>query len=229
MSNKVKSHYLLITLILILTACQPTATPEPVVETLVLTELVEATPVELIQVVTPTPEPAGPRTLTICLHEEPGSLNYIYGVDFQKFYQEAIFDGPIDQNSFAFQPVILEKLPSLVNGDAVLTEVTVSEGDIVVDANSNLVTLDPTADPPILLTPTGGGDPVPYQGGDFKMDQLSATFRLLPGLLWSDGEPLTSADSVYTFNLAADPDSDFDKRVVEGTASYEAIDEVTIQ
>ena len=38
------------------------------------------------------------------------------------------------------------------------------------------------------------------------MDQVSATSKLLPDLLWSDGEPLTVYDSVYRFNLQADPD-----------------------
>jgi hypothetical protein len=69
MFNQIRSHCLLLILALILAACQaPPATSEPAVETLVVTEVVEATPVEtvqLIQVVTPTPEPAGPRTLVI--------------------------------------------------------------------------------------------------------------------------------------------------------------------
>jgi peptide/nickel transport system substrate-binding protein len=229
MFNKFKSPYILIILIFILAACQPTATPEPVVETLVLTQVVEATPVEVIQVVTPTPEPAGPRTLIICQDREPESLSFIYGVVTPVGIHQAIFDGPIDDNSFAYQPVILEKLPSLADGDAVLTKVTVGEGDTVVDANGELVTLDPAADPPIMLTPAGGGDPIPYHGGDFEMEQLSATFRLLPDLLWSDGAPLTSADSVYAFNLATDPVFSERVRLVERTATYKAIDDVTIQ
>ena len=59
MCNKYKSIYLLIILIIILAACGPAATqetPEPVMETLAVTEMVEATPEEEIPVVTPTPE-----------------------------------------------------------------------------------------------------------------------------------------------------------------------------
>jgi peptide/nickel transport system substrate-binding protein len=228
MFNKVKPLYLLIVLTFILAACQPTDTPEPVVETMVVTEAVEATPVEVIQVVTPTPEPAGSRTFVVCLDQEPENINFVNIFWESRFpVQEAIFDGPIDYNSFAFQPVILEKLPSLADGDATLTTVTVSEGDIVVDANSNLVTLDPTADPPIMLAPPGGGDPVQYQGGDFEMEQLSATFRLLPGLLWSDGTPLTAVDSVYAFKMQ--PNYLGENWLADRTATYEVLDDLTIE
>jgi peptide/nickel transport system substrate-binding protein len=122
--------------------------------------------------------------------------------------------------------VILEKLPSLADGDAFLTVVRVSEGDIVVDANGDVVELESAAD--IMLIPAGGGDLVLYEGGDFELDQLSATFTLLPDLLWSDGTPLTAADSVYAFNLLADPDTLGSKFIIENTASYETRDDLTI-
>ncbi len=83
MSTGVRLHYtvsLTIVLALILAACQSTASPVPVVETLVVTEVVEATPVEVVHVVTPTPEPSGPRTLVICMGAEPASL-YPFGED----------------------------------------------------------------------------------------------------------------------------------------------------
>jgi peptide/nickel transport system substrate-binding protein len=227
-----KPLYFMLILALILAACaaQP-ATPDRIVETLVVTEVVEATPVETIHVVTPTPEPEGPRTLVICMGKAPETL-YIYrSTDAATArVHEAIADGgwkAYDTNSFGYQTVLLEKMPSLSDGDAVLTVVTASEGDQVVDADGNVVTLDSDADPPIMLVPAGGGEPVPYQGGDFEMEQLSATFRLFPGLLWSDGEPLTASDSVYAFNLLADPDTKYEKSKVERTASYEAIDERT--
>ncbi|GAH57391.1 unnamed protein product, partial [marine sediment metagenome] len=55
------------------------ATPEPPIrETVVVTEIVEGTPVEVIHLVTPTPEPTGPRTLVVCMGQEPDSL-FAYG------------------------------------------------------------------------------------------------------------------------------------------------------
>jgi peptide/nickel transport system substrate-binding protein len=187
--------------------------------------------VEVIQVVTPTPEPSGPRTLVICLGAEPESL-YMYGPPLVAMVNihNAIAEGgwsAFDTTSFAYQPIILENLPNLADGDASLTVVTVSEDDTVVDANGDVVVLDPNADPPIMLISAAGGEPLAYLGGDFQMEQLSATFKLLPDLLWSDGAPLTAADSVYAFNLLADPETEREKFKIERTASYVASGNLT--
>jgi peptide/nickel transport system substrate-binding protein len=48
-----------------------------------------------------------------------------------------------------------------------------------------------------------------------------------PGLVWSDGTPLTAKDSVYSFNLVGDPDTPTSKYTFEHSASYEAVDDVT--
>jgi peptide/nickel transport system substrate-binding protein len=73
------------------------------------------------------------------------------------------------------------------------------------------------------------------------MDQLQATFVLLPDLTWSDGEPLTAADSVFSYELAQD--AELPPRLRTGsqglapprsldpilrTASYTATDELTV-
>ncbi|UCD99615.1 MAG: hypothetical protein JSV42_02480, partial [Chloroflexota bacterium] len=234
MTKENKLHRLItpIILALILAGCQPAATPTPqkVIETVVVTEVVEATSVEVLQVVTPTPEPAGPRTLVICEGQEPDTL-YPYGGSLKATSDilEAISEGSwsgYDSNSYAYQPTIIEKLPDLGDGDASLATVKVSEGSTVVDAFGDVVELDPAAG--IMLTPAGRGEPVAYEGGEFEMDQLSATFSLLPDLLWSDGTPLTAADSVYAFKLLADPNTLFPKYSLERTATYEAIDDLTI-
>lgn len=225
---------------IVLAACAPATAPPPerIVETVVVTEVVEGEPVEVVQVVTPTPEPEGPRTLVFCEGQEPDTL-WALGGDMlaASHIQEMIYDGGvengpgggIDQNSFAYQPVILEKLPSLADGDAVIEAVTVSEGDTVVSAGEPVV-LDAAADPPLMIVPAGGtvADAVEYTGGDVEMDQMVVTFKLLPGLLWSDGTPLTASDSVYNFNLSTDPDSNATTYTIDRTASYEAIDDLTI-
>ena len=219
---------------MILAACAPAATappPETIIETVIVTEIVEGEAVEVIQVVTPTPEPAGPRTLVICQGQEPDTLYPYAGSMLAKSHVlEAISEGSwgmYDTNSFAYQAIILEKLPSLADGDATVAVVTVSDGDTVQDAGGEVVVLDAAADPPIMLKPAGGGDAVVYEGGDFEMDQLSVTFVLLPDLMWSDGTPMTAADSVYAFNLVADPDTPQQKYTEPRTASYEASDDVT--
>jgi peptide/nickel transport system substrate-binding protein len=158
--------------------------------------------------------------------------------------REAIYDGPIDTRSFDFQPVILEKLPSLADGDAVLEPVAVQAGDLVLDNQGDVVPLAQG----VVVRPTGCRHPecaMTYDGGPLEMEQLSATFRLLPGLRWSDGAPLTAADSVFSFQVAQGATVQFASgpepagqyglvpaREVDPTprtASYTALDERTVQ
>ena len=224
-----KATILVASLALILVACGPEATtPEPILETVVVTQIVEGTPMKVIHLVTPTPEPTGPRTLVICMGQEPDSL-FAYGTGMLGAWHvlEAIYDGPMDARSFAYQPVILEKLPNLEEGDAYFDQVTVDENDKVVDANGKVVLLEPNSDPPIMLSPPGGGEPFEYLGGQVEMEQLSVTFKLLPGIEWSDGSPLTSHDSVYGYQLFADPVVGGIAHFIEKTAAYEALDELT--
>lgn len=217
---------------MILAACQPAVAPtaERVVETVVVTQIVEGTPVEVVQVVTPTPEPEGERTLVVCIGQEPDTL-YKYGTDMLAAQQvfEAIYDGGsdphVDNRSFAYQATILEKIPSLADGDAVINAVTVSEGDTVVDADQNPVTLEAG----MMVIPAGETEAVEYTGGEVDLEQMVVTFKLLPDLVWSDGTPLTANDYVYDFNLRSDPDTNVSKFTIERTANFQALDDVTIE
>jgi peptide/nickel transport system substrate-binding protein len=225
---------LLLMAALALAACQQ-ATPETIetIKTVIVTQEVvtEGETVILEVVVTATPEPVetGPRTLVICMGQEPETL-YPYGGSMLAMSSvlEAIYDGPIDARTYDYQAVILEKLPSLADGDATLVPVTVKAGDRIVGDDGEVHVLE--AD--VLYRPAGcnaADCAVAYDGtSDVEMDQLSATFKLLPGLMWTDGTPLTAADSVYSFNLAADPDTPTVKSTLERTASYEATDDVTV-
>jgi peptide/nickel transport system substrate-binding protein len=219
----------------VLAACQPQATPavQTVVETVVVTQIVEGEAVEVIVTATPGPEPTaepeGPRTLVVCMGQEPETL-YNYGGSMlaQASVLEAVYDGPIDNRTFDYQAVILEKMPSLADGDAVITTIEVNAGDTVADDGGNPVTLEAG----VVYRPTGctsSDCALTYAEGDgaVTMDQLVVTFKLLPGLLWSDGTPLTAADSVYSFSVYMDPDSPNSKFAGERTATYEALDDVT--
>jgi peptide/nickel transport system substrate-binding protein len=223
---------------LALAACTPTE----VVKTVVVTQevMVEGTPVVQEVVVTATPAPevpteAAPRTLVECLGQEPDSL-YIYQGSMLARSQvlEAIYDGPVDNRTFAYQPIILEKMPSIADGDAVVNPVAVAEGDTVVDDSGEPATLTAkTADTPgTMVRPAGcrsSDCAVEYDGTNVtEMDQMVVTSKLLPGLLWSDGTPLTAADSVYSFSLYMDPDTPTQgKYTGDRTASYTATDDVT--
>ncbi len=98
----------------------------------------------------PTLKPA--RLLTICLINEPRSL-FLYDAvsTSEQSVLAAIYDGPIDIKNFIANPVILEKIPSLANGDALLQSVQVGTGDLIVDAQGNLTNLEDG----VLYRPSG--------------------------------------------------------------------------
>jgi peptide/nickel transport system substrate-binding protein len=177
---------------------------------------------------TPSPLPQDARTLVICLGQEPESL-YEYGNNMlaAMHIQQAIYDGPIDSNSFGYQAVILKKLPSLSDGDAVIEKVSVESGDLVVNDAGDPVTLERG----VKIRPASCYDSacaVEFDGDPIEMERMVVTFELLHGITWSDGEPLTAHDSVYGFELARDPDSQGNKYTADRTASYEAPDDYTI-
>ncbi len=208
---------LLAMLAVILAACRPkeTATPLP-------------TPTLTAPHTPPTPVP--PRTLTVCLGQEPASLYPLGNLSSAaRSILTAIYDGPIDSNSYGYQPVILKKLPSLADGDAMISAVSVYVGDEVVDANDLPVTLAPG----VRVRPSGcRGDEcaIVYDGkGEIQMDQMVVNFAVLPGIYWSDGMPLTVEDSVYSYNLAANPNAPGANYLIDRTKSYEAVDEQTVQ
>ena len=184
----------------------------------------------------PTPEPTitatpmPPRQLTVCLGQEPASL---YPPDnpssVARSVLAAVYDGPIDTNSYQAQAVILERLPSIENGDAQLFSKSVNVGDEVVDANGMPVTLSVG----VKIRPAdchSDACVIEYDGiSEIQMDQMQVTFNILPGLTWSDGEALTAEDSVYAYQVAADPASSGSKYLLNRTRSYEAADETTLQ
>lgn len=184
----------------------------------------------------PTPTaPTSARTLTICQGAEPDTL-YINNSNMlaAKNIFEAIYDGPIDSTGFSYQPVILEKLPSLADGDAVIKRVAVTAGDMVVDDTGNPVPLTATSGTTegTKVHPAGcrsSDCAVMYDGNNLtQMDQMEVTFKLLPNVLWSDGTPLTADDSVYSFQLNGSPDVPNTNRITYNrTASYDATDELT--
>jgi peptide/nickel transport system substrate-binding protein len=237
---------------MVLAACA--ATPETVVETVVETvevevtkivegetqieTIVETVEVEKIVEVEVTaeapPEPEGPKTLVICQGQEPDTM-YVWGGSMlaAAHIQEALYDGQAwgggDNLSFGYQPVILEKLPTLSDGDAVINTVTVGEGDVVVNAVGDPVEL--TTEFTGTLRPAGcytTDCEVTFDGGELEMEQMAVTFVMVDGLTWADGEPAKASDSVYSFNLYMDPDTPTPSRYTgERTASYEAVDDKT--
>jgi peptide/nickel transport system substrate-binding protein len=223
----IKKHYvanLILVAGLLLAACNsatPTAQPSPVAAT--------ATPAPTASLPPATPTAEAQRTLVVCLADEPQTL-YPYGGSGRSMWSvlEAVYDGPFDSRDYALQPVILQKIPSLADGDASLAPVAAHAGDAVVDADGNLVALQAGT----RVFPSGcvaGDCAIPWDGAsELQMDQLTVTFKLLPDLKWSDGEALTADDSLFSYSLAVDPATPVSKYLTDRTFSYKTADAQTV-
>ncbi len=184
-----------------------------------------------------TPLPPEPRTLIVCLGQEPQSL-YLYSP--LRLYGsanreadavlQAIYDGPFDSLGYQVHPVILEKMPSLADGDARVETAMVRQGEVYFDPATLLPRALSAGD---RYLPPGCRDlscSQRYTGGEVRMERLVVDFRLRPDVRWADGEPLTAADSAFSFSLHAHRETrDVSKFLVQHTASYQALDEHTVR
>ncbi|MDP3961809.1 MAG: peptide ABC transporter substrate-binding protein [Pseudorhodobacter sp.] len=68
------------------------------------------------------------------------------------------------------------------------------------------------------------------ENGGVSADLTSITWKLIPGLLWSDGTPVTAADAVFTAQYCMDPAGGCAQLArYEGVQSVEAVDDMTIK
>lgn len=217
-----KYFIMVLTVVVFFALTLPACTPQ-------LTEIPTLPETATPSVPLPTATPAT-RSLTVCLGEEPNTL-YPYGSlnSAARSVLSAIYDGPIDVVEYGYEPIILEKIPNLIDGDAQVSSVTVNAGDQVVDAKGDLVLLAAG----MQIRPSGcrsDACAIKYDGSSpVQMDQLVVTFTMLEGLLWSDGEPITASDSVFSFQLASNNSTPVSKYVIDRTAIYESADDHTLQ
>ncbi|MFN2272031.1 MAG: ABC transporter substrate-binding protein [Anaerolineae bacterium] len=180
-----------------------------------------------VPTLTPSPTPE-PKVLTVCMLDEPDSL-YLYGTESvaAQHVWEAIYDGPLDSRTYAYQPVILAGLPSLAGGagspSAAIKTVTVQAGERVLSADGGVSVLASG-----MAVKDAEGRRVTFDGTPIQMQRMVVTFTLQSGLTWSDGTPLRADDSVFSFELAANPATPTDKTTVERTAGYYAVGDQTI-
>jgi len=87
-------------------------------------------------------------------------------------------------------------------------------------------------DPLVAYDPVDGGEPTYWlaTGSEYTEDLQSVIFHLREGVLWSDGEPFTADDVVFTFTLLKDNPALIDRGGIRAfTESAEAIDDLTVQ
>lgn len=213
--------------VLLFSACQ---SAEEVVETMELTSTVASTPVETVSVaptvaVAPTAvtreeidEPAPVRKeLVICQSREPESLYFYSAADpAATAVFHALYENDITTLSYGVQAQGIEKIPALADGDAYIRRVEVQTGDIVVDLFQEVAILEEG-----VTVLNADGQEVVFDGTSVIMDQLVVNFTMKQRF-WADGVPVTAEDSVYSYELNADPVTPADKSVVLHTASYTA-------
>jgi peptide/nickel transport system substrate-binding protein len=197
--------------------------PEPVTievtRVIVENELVVVTP-EAVE------EEEKPKELVVCISEEPETL-YPYGLrnttTTATHVLQGVYEALFTNRAFDYQARAIEKIPSLADGDAVFKVVLVNEGDVVVDADGDVVTLREG-----FSVIDVNGEEVVFDGTPLEMNQLVVSFSLQP-MNWSDGTPITADDSVYSFELASDPHTPIPKNLIARTHSYEATGDLSLE
>jgi peptide/nickel transport system substrate-binding protein len=215
-------------LLFFLAACSPDSVPPPSVST--PTAAADASPTPPLPAEpTPSPTPPPPSLLTVCLTQEPRSL-FLYADRSRaaNSVRQAIYDGPYDQHSYDYHPVILAERPSLESGSIWWETVQVNPGEILADSDGNVTILRDG----VIYLPEGCSSAdcaQTYRGsGAVQIEQLAVRFKLIPGLQWSDGNPLTAGDSVYSFGAAQQLYPAYRAELINATESYEAADETTV-
>ena len=201
----------LLLLLVLLSACSPTA-PTPTV-----TPPPSATPTTPVRTVTPLPVPTPTLTPTPSIADaifvgllqsrEPDTL-WLLGnaTEEQRLVQAAIVEPPMTTLDYDYQAVLFQRIPTLENGDAVITRTS------------------------IPIDPATGEFTVTETGVYTTVDQLQMVFRMRDKINWSDGQPVKASDSVFGYSVACSPESGYaDFARCEKVERYEALDDRTIR
>ncbi len=153
-------------------------------------------------------------TLILALSQEPATLNPKGASTLQKIALLPVTSSAVKVENYAYSVNrYLKDLPTIENGQAQNGEISVKDGDRVMDADGNPVVLKPG-----VRIVDNGGKTINYPGGGAKMKQLTVTFQYLDGIKWSDGQPLKQED----FQLGYQHDCDKDS----SATSYQICDQI---
>jgi len=104
--------------------------------------------------------------------------------------------------NYDYKAVLVKELPTIENGGTVNNDVEVKEGDKVLDADGNPVTLAAG-----MKVKNAAGETVEFTGGTITMKQLVSKFEFVDGLTWEDGVPVSAADLELSKKISCDPES----------------------
>lgn len=171
-----------------------------------------------------------PLVLNICIAEEPVGL-YRYDGSTSQAKQSifsAIYIDLLETEPDTNRSLFFESIPTEENGDILLQAVPVKVGQPVLDAAGNVVYL---AEGTLIehAINISVANPVTWNfEQDYQMNQFTVTFKLLPGLKWSDGETLVAEDFVFSYHLAERSRLGHYQWALERTNSLIAVDEQTL-
>jgi peptide/nickel transport system substrate-binding protein len=194
-------------------AAQPSVAPtEATANTQPTSQPTEAAPTEAAATDTPAPSGAD-KTVIVAMTQFPDTL---FAIESQSLATaqviQAVQPTCINNLAYDYQAVCFEKVPDFADGDAVIEKVSVDSsyaGSIVI--NNELITDTSTLTGPI------------------ELDQVKVTWKLVDGLTWEDGTPLTAEDFVFAAELYRSPEIKLTTRfVLDRTEKYEAPDAQTL-
>lgn len=181
-------HISIVLALLALTACQleggvdrPTAAPAASLSS-TATDAQAATAAPRPETPTADTTAAAEGSLRLGLTAEPGDLLPYYSDSADERItapvSELLFPAPLLALSYNYTTTgVLERVPSVENGD-----VSISSVDVFLDSVGVITTTN--------------------TGVITQVQQLSVTFRWNPDLRWADGVPVTADDSVFAYELA---------------------------
>ncbi|MCB8985952.1 MAG: hypothetical protein H6659_19140 [Ardenticatenaceae bacterium] len=170
----------------------------------------------------PTATPLPPKVLTVCVAGEPTSL-FLYGDGSLSAtaVRHGLNENLVTALDYDYQAQGLVGLPA--PEDVRLETVEVDENDTVLDARGVVQRFSKG-----VTVRNAAGELVTFAEEPVQMTQMVVDFTLQP-LIWSDGQPVTADDSVFSFEIAADPVTPGSKTKIEHTAVYTATGEHTVQ
>jgi len=162
----------------------------------------------------------GKDTLVLGLAQEPAGLNAMTASQLEAQIANQLIGGlAYTQVGYTYQPALLHRLASLEEGQAELQNVTVRQGERVMDATGKLVELKPG-----VQVYDANGQPYVFDGKPLQMKQLVARYEWIAGLKWSDGYSLSAQDFQLYQKIFCDREAGFDDSgVCDRVQRFEAL------
>jgi ABC-type transport system substrate-binding protein len=167
-------------------------------------------------------ENPGKDTIVIGFTQEPASLFKLVEDAFVAAVPyNMIFGLEYYAPDYNYTPIMQKQLSTLESGLATNDPVDVKEGDMIQDANGNVVPL--AAGVSVI---NSAGETVEYtSGAPLQMNQLVVKYEYIDGLTWSDGTPMSAADFELGQKITCDKESGATSFITcDKTQKFEAVD-----